>query len=203
MTTDTGNGATRASLAARLAGRARRRASPAPAAAAPARNAAVLVPLIDRAEGMTVLLTRRSEHLDSHPGQIAFPGGRVDPGDRDAVDTALRETEEEVGLARARIDVVGRLDTCWTGTGYRVEPVVGLVSEPFSLDELTLDDFEVAEAFETPLAFVMDPANHIRRTAVARGTRRSFYVLPWGERYIWGATAHMLVDLSTALRRAP
>ena len=202
MTTDTGNGATRASLAARLAGRARRRASPAPAAAAPARNAAVLVPLIDRAEGMTVLLTRRSEHLDSHPGQIAFPAARRPRRPRRRGHGAARD-REEVGLARARIDVVGRLDTCWTGTGYRVEPVVGLVSEPFSLDELTLDDFEVAEAFETPLAFVMDPANHVRRTAVARGTRRSFYVLPWGERYIWGATAHMLVDLSTALRRAP
>lgn len=191
---------TRARLAARLAGRPRRPAAPAPAAEEPARDAAVLVPLIDRADGMTVLLTRRSERLDSHPGQIAFPGGRVDPGDRDAVDTALRETEEEVGLARARIDVVGRLDDCWTGTGFRIAPVVGVVSEPFSLGELTLDDIEVAEAFETPLAFVMDPANHIRRTAVARGMRRRFYVLPWRDRYIWGATAHMLVDLSLALR---
>ena len=185
---------TRARLAARLAGRVRRPAAPAPGKAGPVRDAAVLVPLIDRADGMTVLLTRRSERLDSHPGQIAFPGGRVDPGDRDAVDTALRETGEEVGLARTRIDVVGRLDDCWTGTGFRVAPVVGVVSEPFSLDELTLDDAEVAEAF------VMDPANHVRRTAVTRGMRRRFYVLPWGDRYIWGATAHMLVDLSRALR---
>lgn len=165
-----------------------------------ARPAAVLVPLIDRPGGMTVLLTQRTDHLTDHAGQISFPGGRTEPHDQDAVDTALRETEEEIGLARARIEVVGCLDTCMTGTGYRVVPVVGLVATPFELDALALDAFEVAEAFEVPLEFVLDPANHVRRTAVRRGDRREFYVLPYEDRYIWGATARMLVNLHDVLR---
>ena len=171
-------------------------------AAGPPRDAAVLVPLVERPAGMTVLLTRRAEHLDSHPGQIAFPGGRVDPGDSGPADTALRETEEEIGLPRARIEVIGRLDTCLTGTGFRVVPVVGIVAAPFALAELALDSAEVADAFEVPLAFLLNPANHVRRTAVARGLRRAFYVMPYGERYIWGATARMLVNLHEILRPA-
>ena len=162
--------------------------------------AAVLVPLIDRPAGMTVLLTQRTEHLSDHAGQISFPGGRTEPEDRDAVDTALRETEEEIGLARAQIEVVGCLDTCMTGTGFRVVPVVGLVATPFDVGALTLDSFEVAEAFEVPMDFVLDPANHVRRTAVRRGQRREFYVLPFEHRYIWGATARMLVNLHEVLQ---
>ncbi len=199
---------TRARLVERLAARDGQRVIPASLAAEagppafsaePTRDAAVLVPLIERSEGMSVLLTRRAECLNAHPGQISFPGGRVDPGDRDATDTALRETEEEIGLPRARVEIVGRLDTCLTGTGFSVVPVVGLVAAPFALDELALDPVEVAEAFEAPLSFLLDPANHVRRTAVARGARRTFYVLPYGERYIWGATARMLVNLHEIL----
>jgi len=170
------------------------------AAVADMKPAAVLVPLIDHPAGMTVLLTKRTEHLTDHAGQISFPGGRTEPEDRDAVDTALRETEEEIGLARAKVDVVGCLDTCMTGTGYRVVPVVGLISAPFEIAALTLDSFEVAEAFEVPLDFVLDPANHARRTAVRHGQRREFYVLPFEDRYIWGATARMLVNLHEVLR---
>lgn len=198
----------RAALTARLAGRAPRRAIPASLAdesaagpaPAPLRDAAVLVPLVECAGGMTVLLTRRADHLDSHPGQICFPGGRVDPRDRDVTDTALRETGEEIGLGRDRVEVVGRLDDCLTGTGFRVAPVVGIVAAPFALDSLALDPAEVAEAFEAPLSFLLDPANRARRTAVARGTRRAFYVMPWGDRYIWGATARILVNLHDILR---
>jgi 8-oxo-dGTP pyrophosphatase MutT (NUDIX family) len=162
-------------------------------------DAAVLVPLVERAAGMTVLLTQRTDHLRDHAGQISFPGGRVEPEDHDSVDTALREAEEEIGLARDRVDIVGRLDTCLTGTGFRVVPVVGLIGDDLDIAALELDAFEVAEAFEVPLSFVLDPANHVRRTAVARGRRREFYVLPYQDRYIWGATARMLVNLHEVL----
>lgn len=170
------------------------------AAAARSKPAAVLVPLIDRPAGMTVLLTKRTEHLNDHAGQISFPGGRVEPHDRDVVDTALRETEEEIGLARAAVEVVGCLDTCMTGTGFSVVPVVGMIDSPFELSALTLDSFEVAEAFEVPLEFVLDPTNHERRMAVRKGERREFYVLPFEDRYIWGATARMLVNLHEVLQ---
>ena len=164
-------------------------------------EAAVLVPLIDRPDGMTVLLTQRSEHLTDHAGQVSFPGGRVEPGDRGPADTALREAEEEIGLAPPRVEVVGCLDICVTGTGFRVVPVVGLIAAPFDIArDLTLDAFEVAEAFEVPLAFVLDEAHHERRTAIARGARREFYVLPYQDRFIWGATARMLVNLHEVLR---
>ena len=172
--------------------------------AAAATEAAVLVPLVDRADGMTVLLTRRTEHLNDHAGQISFPGGRVEAGDRDAIACALREAEEEIGLSRARIEVIGCLDTCVTGTGFSVVPVVGLIAAPLDLArDLTLDRFEVAEAFEVPLAFVLDPRNHVRCSAVARGRQRIFYALSYGERCIWGATARMLVNLHEVLRGAP
>ncbi|MEG0820544.1 MAG: CoA pyrophosphatase [Burkholderiaceae bacterium] len=161
----------------------------------PERPAAVLVPMVDRPTGITVLLTRRTDHLHDHAGQISFPGGRRDAVDTSAVATALRETEEEIGLARSRIDVLGHLPDYLTVTGYRVTPVVALVSPPF---ELRLDSFEVAEAFEVPLAYLMDPVHHQRRRIDWGDQARSFYAMPWqSERryFIWGATAAMLRNL--------
>lgn len=160
------------------------------------RSAAVLVPLINRAEGMSVLLTQRTAHLSAHAGQISFPGGRVEATDQDAVEAALRETEEEVGLTRDHVSVIGRLDTYVTGTGFEVTPVVGIVSVPFPL---SLDPFEVAEAFEVPLHFILDPSNHRRMTRVFEERTRVFFVLPFENRYIWGATAGMLVNLAEVL----
>jgi 8-oxo-dGTP pyrophosphatase MutT (NUDIX family) len=160
------------------------------------RPAAVLVPLVDRPEGMTVLLTQRTAHLTAHAGQIAFPGGRVEPADRDAADAALRETEEEIGLSRERVSLVGRLDTYVTGTGFEITPVVGIVAAPFAL---TVDPFEVADVFEVPLAFVLDPGNHRRTERVFEERRRVFFVLPYENRNIWGATAGMLVNLAEVL----
>ncbi len=160
------------------------------------RPAAVLVPLIDRPEGMSVLLTLRTAHLSAHAGQIAFPGGRIEPGDPDAAAAALRETEEEVGLPRSQVTLIGRLDTYVTGTGFEITPMVGLVSAPFAL---TVDPFEVAEVFEVPLAFVLDPANHRRTERVFEQRRRIFFVLPYQNRNIWGATAGMLVNLAEVL----
>jgi 8-oxo-dGTP pyrophosphatase MutT (NUDIX family) len=158
--------------------------------------AAVLVPVVDRPGGLTVLLTQRSRHLQAHAGQISFPGGRLEPGDADAVAAALRETEEEIGLARDRVEVVGRLDTYLTRTGFEVVPVVGLVAPPFAL---RLDEFEVEDAFEVPLGFVLDPARRARHARVFQGVERHFWAMPWGERFIWGATAGMLVNLAEAL----
>jgi 8-oxo-dGTP pyrophosphatase MutT (NUDIX family) len=160
------------------------------------RPAAVLVPLIDRAEGMTVLLTRRAAHLSAHAGQIAFPGGRIETGDLDASATALREAEEEVGLSRDHVTLIGRLDTYVTGTGFEVTPVVGLVRVPFPLN---IDPFEVAEAFEVPLDFVLDRANHHRTERIFDHRVRVFFMLPFEDRNIWGATAGMLVNLAEVL----
>jgi 8-oxo-dGTP pyrophosphatase MutT (NUDIX family) len=160
------------------------------------RPAAVLVPLVERTGGVTMLLTQRTAHLHDHAGQISFPGGRVDDGDRDAVHTALRESAEEIGLTQAHVDIIGSLPTYLTVTGYSVTPVVGLVQPGFTL---ALDSFEVADAFEVPLAFLMDPANHERRAVEIQGVRRSFYAMPYedgGQRYfIWGATAAMIRNL--------
>jgi 8-oxo-dGTP pyrophosphatase MutT (NUDIX family) len=164
------------------------------------RDAAVLVPLVDRAEGLTVLLTQRTEHLNAHAGQISFPGGRVEDSDADAVAAALRETEEELGLPPSHVEVIGQLDLYVTRTGYSVTPVVGFVNPPFTLNP---DPFEVAEAFEVPLAFLIDPANHQRHSRVLRGAERWFYAMPYGKRYIWGATAGMIVNLSEVLGAAP
>lgn len=160
------------------------------------RPAAVLVPLIDRPEGMNVLLTQRTAHLSAHAGQISFPGGRVEEEDSDAVATALRETEEEVGLSRDRVDVVGRLDTYVTGTGFEITPIVGFVTPPYIL---TIDPYEVAEAFEVPLSYVLDRRNHNRQERESAGRVRVFYVLPYQGRNIWGATAGMLVNLAEVL----
>lgn len=155
-------------------------------------SAAVLVPIIEREDGLTVLLTKRTDHLNDHAGQISFPGGRVEPDDNSLTDTALRETEEEIGLDRRHIETIGQLDRYITRTGFDVTPVVGLVRPPFSL---TPDSFEVAEVFEVPLAFFMARENHEKRSREWQGKTRHFYVMPYLEYYIWGATAGMLVNL--------
>ena len=158
--------------------------------------AAVLVPLVLRQDGVTMLLTQRTDHLRDHAGQVSFPGGRVEAYDEGAVATALRETEEEIGVGPSHIEVVGELDLYETRTGFRITPVVGLVEPGFTL---TLDEFEVAEVFEVPLSFALDPANHQKRSLVWRGAERHFYLLPYGEREIWGATAGMIVNLYNRL----
>jgi len=169
----------------------------APKANGPLMRAAVLVPLVERPAGWTVLLTQRTDHLHHHAGQISFPGGRAEDHDETPVETALRECEEEIGLARHHIEIVGALDTYQTGTGFLIAPIVGLISPGF---DLTLDAFEVKEAFEVPLDFVLDPQNHKRESRVWKGRERQFYVLPYENRYIWGATAGMLVNLHAKLR---
>jgi len=156
------------------------------------RPASVLVPLVMRPEAITVLLTQRTEELPSHAGQVAFPGGRYHVDDADAVATALRETEEEIGLPRHQVKVIGQLDTYATGTGYAITPVVGLVHPPL---ELKPDPREVADIFEVPLRFFLDPVNHELRSAFWQGRERQFYVMPYQNRYIWGATAGMLKNL--------
>jgi 8-oxo-dGTP pyrophosphatase MutT (NUDIX family) len=158
--------------------------------------AAVLVPLVKRATELTVLLTQRTQHLADHAGQVAFPGGRIEASDRDPVHAALREAEEEVGLPPDHVCVIGRLDTYITGTGYEITPVVGLVRAPYPM---RADPHEVADVFEVPLAFVLDPANHERHSREFKGRVRSFFVLPYPGRYIWGATAGMLVNLAEVL----
>jgi 8-oxo-dGTP pyrophosphatase MutT (NUDIX family) len=164
--------------------------------------ASVLVPLVQRDDGLHVLLTQRTDHLHDHAGQISFPGGRVETHDADDVATALRETEEEIGLSRSRIEVIGRLPTYTTITHFVVTPVVALVQPPF---ELALDSFEVAEAFEVPLHFLMTPAHHQRHVFEYGGQSRQFLSMPWrqGDReyFIWGATAAMLRNLYGFLSR--
>lgn len=156
--------------------------------------AAVLVPLVTRGGGMTVLLTRRTDHLNNHAGQISFPGGRVDDSDRDARHTALRETEEEIGLGSATIEVIGRLADYVVGTGYLVSPIVGLIAPPFQLKP---HPGEVAEVFEAPLDYVLDPDNFERHSREYEGTERFYYAVTWNGHYIWGATAGMLRHLSS------
>ena len=164
-----------------------------PSGEGPLRPAAVLVPLIERAEGISVLLTRRAETLRQHTGQIAFPGGRCDPGET-PWQTALREAEEEIGLAPSLVEAAGLLSPYETVTGYRVVPVVGFVRPDF---DLTINPAEVAEAFEAPFGFLMDAANHQRqfREPMGGGERRYFYAMPYEDHFIWGATAGMLRGL--------
>jgi 8-oxo-dGTP pyrophosphatase MutT (NUDIX family) len=170
----------------------------APPEAEELKPAAVLVPIVLREAEPTVLFTRRTAHLKSHSGQISFPGGRAEPGDSGPEHTALRETREEIGLAAERIELLGRLGDYHTRTGYRITPVVGVVMPPF---ELTPDRNEVDEVFEVPLAFLMQPGNHLRHARAFEGETRHFFAIPWRDYYIWGATAGMLVNLQRRLSR--
>jgi 8-oxo-dGTP pyrophosphatase MutT (NUDIX family) len=154
--------------------------------------AAVLVPLVVDETGLSVLLTERTAHLSSHAGQVAFPGGRVDAGDDGPVAAALRETEEETGIGREFVEPLGFLDTYLTGTSYRIVPVVGLVRRGFTLSP---HDHEVAGIFEVPLAFLMNPDHHLKHSREWQGRTRFYYAMPYGEHYIWGATAGMIRNL--------
>lgn len=167
-------------------------------ATGPMTPAAVLVPIVLRDQELTVLLTRRTDHLHHHPGQVSFPGGRVEAEDESPVDTALRETTEEIGLSREKVELLGFLPQYRTVTGFDVTPVVGLVTPPL---ELVLDAFEVAEAFEVPLSFLLDRGNHRLHSVEVRGVMRDYYAMPYGEYFIWGATAGMLVSLQRFLCR--
>ena len=158
----------------------------------PLTPAAVLVPIVEHRQGASVLLTRRTEHLHDHAGQVSFPGGRIEPRDQDPLEAALRETREEVGLSAEFINAVGYLDDYETVTGYLVTPVVAFVRPGF---RLALDRFEVADAFEVPLDFLLDPGNHRIHSRPRNGVERRYYVFEYGERYIWGATAGILMDL--------
>jgi 8-oxo-dGTP pyrophosphatase MutT (NUDIX family) len=158
--------------------------------------AAVLVPLINRPAGVTVMLTQRTAHLNDHAGQISFPGGRVEQGDADRIQTALREAEEETGLHRTAVQIIGSLPDYDIPTGFRVTPVVGWIEPPVRFDP---DPFEVAEVFEVPLGHFLDPSNHQRHSDVVNGRRRNYYAMPYQQRNIWGATAGMLFALYRVL----
>lgn len=160
-------------------------------------KAAVLIPLLLQEDGLSVLLTQRTNHLRDHAGQISFPGGRMDPDDTDPNHTALRESEEEIGLDRSRVEIIGHLPQYLTVSGYSVTPVVGLVQ---AQAEYILDEFEVADVFEVPLRFLMDPANHQVRVWQSEQGRRRFYAMPYENRFIWGATAGMLRNLYHLLK---
>ncbi|MFT3811340.1 MAG: CoA pyrophosphatase [Micropepsaceae bacterium] len=160
------------------------------------RPAAVLVPIIDRPGGLTVLLTRRSPNLSSHAGQVAFPGGRIDPGDDGPVGAALRETEEETGIPPDFVTPVGLLDPYETGTGFVIVPVVGVLREGCTP---RANPGEVDEIFEVPLAFLMDTANHQRHSGTWQGQERRYYAMPYETHNIWGATAGMIVNLRERL----
>jgi 8-oxo-dGTP pyrophosphatase MutT (NUDIX family) len=162
--------------------------------------AAVLIPLIEHDGGFTILFTQRTADLKSHAGQISFPGGRCEPGDADVVAAALRETHEEVGLPPDKVEVLGRLVPYNTITGFQVTPIVGAICPPL---DVRPDPIEVAEIFEVPLAFFLDPANHLRHSREFGGAQRHYNAMPYGERYIWGATAGMLLNLYDVLAGAP
>jgi 8-oxo-dGTP pyrophosphatase MutT (NUDIX family) len=158
--------------------------------------ASVLVPIVARRDELTLLLTRRAAHLKDHSGQVSCPGGRVAAEDPSPEATALREAREEIGLDAARVELLGRMAEYHTRTGFRITPVVGIVTPPF---ELRADANEVEEIFEVPLAFLLDPANRQRHSREWQGETRWFYAMPWRDYYIWGATAAMLVNLADHL----
>ena len=164
--------------------------------ALPLVSAAVLVPIVTHPEGLSVLFTLRTPHLSAHAGQVSFPGGRVEPGDADETAAALRETEEEIGLRPDQIRLIGRLDTYVTRTGFRIHPLVGFVAPPLAL---VPDPQEVADVFEVPLDFLIDPTNRRRESRLYQGRERFFWAIPYDSRYIWGATAGMVVNLSELL----
>lgn len=163
--------------------------------------AAVLCGLVDRGDGdgWRVILTRRADHLNRHAGQVAFPGGRIDPQDPTPEAAALREAQEEIGLAPAHVEMIGAIDPHRTVTGYAVTPFVGFVDPGFAPRP---DPSEVAEVFEPPLAFLMDPANRVQEMRQGPGPRGAYWAMPWEGRYIWGATARMLVSLSDRIAAA-
>lgn len=165
----------------------------------PPRLAAVLVPVVPREAGVAVLFTLRAAHLRDHSGQIAFPGGKIDPGDPSPLAAALREAHEEIGLDPAAVTPLGYLDPYLSGTGFLVTPVVGLVAPDAAL---RLNPQEVAEAFEVPLDFLMNVANHALHSREWRGRQRRYYAIPFGERYIWGVTAGIVRNLYDRLRDA-
>ena len=160
-------------------------------------RAAVLIPLLLKEDGLSVLLTQRTNHLRDHAGQISFPGGRMDPGDQSPNDTALRESQEEIGLDPGRVEIIGHLPQYLTVSGYSVTPVVGLVQ---AQAEYVLDEFEVADVFDVPLSFLLDPANHQVRLWQSEQGGRRFYSMPYENRFIWGATAGMLRNLYHLLK---
>jgi 8-oxo-dGTP pyrophosphatase MutT (NUDIX family) len=163
---------------------------------AAATAAAVLVPIVAHPPGLTVIFTQRTAHLKAHSGQVSFPGGRAEPEDPTPEFTALREAQEEIGLAIERVEVLARLPAYYTRTGFRVTPVVGLLEPPVALKP---DPREVDEVFEVPLAFLLDPKNHLRETRELQGRSVAYYVMRYGKRTIWGATAGMLVNLQRHL----
>jgi len=163
----------------------------------PIKPASVLVPVVDRSQP-TVLLTQRTAHLPDHAGQISFPGGKIEPGDANPLEAAIREAFEEIGLPRRVIQPIGYLDLYLTTLGYRIVPAVARVAPEF---RLTLNRAEVDEAFEVPLAFFMEPANHQQHSRDWQGLKRTFYAMPFGERYIWGATAGILRNLYERIYR--
>ena len=166
----------------------------------PSRPAAVLLLVVNHANQPTVLLTQRTTHLADHAGQIAFPGGRCDEGDCTPERTALREAEEEVGLESHRVEILGRLPQYLTSTGFSVTPVVGWAEPPLTYRP---DPHEVADVFEVPLAFLLDASNHRYESAFFKGRTRHYWAMPYGERFIWGATAGMLVTFQRIVTLTP
>lgn len=164
------------------------------------RPAAVLVPLVPRQGGLHMLLTERQPHLSRHAGQVAFPGGRIDEADLSPIAAALRETEEETGILPGFVEPLGFLDTYLTSTNYRVVPVVGIVRPGFTV---TPHAGEVADVFEVPLAFLMNPHHHERHSRDWQGRLRYYYAMPWEGRYIWGATAGMIRNLYSLMYERP
>lgn len=162
----------------------------------PYRAAAVLIPILKRDTGYTVLFTQRTAHLSAHAGQVSFPGGGADETDRDAAATALREAEEEIGLSPPSVEILGTLDHYITRSGYRVAPVVGLVAAPQALNP---DSSEVEKIFEVPLGHIFSPGALARKKVTLENGERSFYALTWQEFYIWGATAGMLRNFVEAV----